>query len=147
MLQIGSFPFLFKKGKLHIMLIMNSARRQWILPKGNPEHHLKHYEVAEMETLEEAGVTGKIVDKKLYKEFETAEGNTLRIYPLHIDTILDKWPEDYFRKRELLKVEQALDRINREEYIKAIKYFSSPDKSPLFDKHLKKKHPELIPKT
>ena len=134
MLQIGSFPFLFKKGKLYIMLIMNSSRRQWILPKGNPESHLKHYEVAEMETLEEAGVTGKVIDKKLYKEYATADDNTLRIYPLYIAKILDKWPEDFFRKRKLVTADQALNMISRIEHIKAVKYFSSPDKSPLFTK-------------
>ncbi len=132
MLQIGAFPFLFKKDKLHIMLITNSSGKQWILPKGNIENDLKHSDVAELESYEEAGVKGSILDKKSYKEYETADGDILRIYPLQVKKILDEWPEDYFRKRQLVTINKALNMVNRIEHIKAIKYFSSPGKSPVF---------------
>ncbi len=132
MLQIGAFPFLFKKDKLHIMLITNSSGKHWILPKGNIEHDLKHSDVAKLESYEEAGVKGNILDKKSYREYETADGDILRIYPLHIQKILDEWPEDYFRRRQLVTIDEALNRVDRIEHIKAIKYFSSPGKSPIF---------------
>ena len=56
MFEIGSFPYLIKKGKMYIMLITNKSGKLWILPKGQPEAELKDEQVAELETIEEAGV-------------------------------------------------------------------------------------------
>ena len=131
MLQIGAFPFLFKKNQLYIMLITNTSGKHWILPKGNIESHLKHYEVAEMETLEEAGVKGHVLDKKIFEEYTTDNGDTLRIYPLLINKILDDWPEAYFRRRKLVEAEEALKMVTRTEHFKAIEFFTNPDKSPI----------------
>ena len=127
MLEIGSFPFLIKKEKIYIMLVTNTSGKLWILPKGHPESDLKNNELAELETYEEAGVKGKVLNKSFYKEFKNENGGTLLIYPLYIDKILDQWKEDFKRKRCLVKVKDALELVTRKEHRKAIKHFSSKE--------------------
>lgn len=125
MLEIGSFPFLKKKGKIYIMLVTNTSGKLWILPKGHPESDLNNSQVAELETYEEAGVKGKVLHKSLHSEFKRETGGLLVVYPIYIDKILDEWKEDKIRKRCLVKVKDALKLVTRKEHILAIKYFSS----------------------
>jgi 8-oxo-dGTP pyrophosphatase MutT (NUDIX family) len=135
MIEIGAFPFLYKKGKLQIMLITITSGNSWILPKGKPEDDMSKSQVAELESYEEAGIRGNIIDNKLKEEFKRDDGGTLIIYPLHIETILDEWPEQHFRERKLLSIKDALDIVTKAEHLAAIKYFSEVD----FIKKLKHK--------
>ncbi|MCU7836781.1 MAG: hypothetical protein KZQ83_16220 [gamma proteobacterium symbiont of Taylorina sp.] len=122
--EIGSFPFLKKKGKIYVMLVTNISGNLWILPKGHPEDSLKNHKVAELETYEEAGVTG-ILAKSLNREFKNECGGTLLIYPLSIKKTLTEWKEKSKRKRKLVKVKEALQLVTRKEHLNAIKHFSS----------------------
>ncbi len=125
MQQIGAFPFLFKKEKMHIMIITSTSGKSWILPKGHPEDDLNKPQVAALETYEEAGINGLIFDRKLRKEFKREEGGRLVIYPLLIKTILDNWPEESKRQRKLVSIKEALELVTKKEHLNAIKYFSS----------------------
>lgn len=125
MFEIGSFPYLIKKGKMYIMLITNKSGKLWILPKGQPEAELKDEQVAELETIEEAGVKGKVLHKSFHSDFKSETGRLLIVYPIYIDKILDKWAESSIRKRRLVEVKEALKLVTRTEHRKAIKYFSS----------------------
>ncbi|MCK5649088.1 MAG: NUDIX domain-containing protein [Gammaproteobacteria bacterium] len=127
MLEIGAFPFLLKKGKIQIIIITSTSGKSWILPKGHPENHLNKSQVAELETYEEAGVKGTIINSKLRKEFKRDEDNMLIIYPLLIKDILDTWPEQDIRERRLVSIKKALNMVTKKEHIKAIKYFSTPE--------------------
>jgi len=122
--EIGAFPFLRKKGKMYVMLVTNTSGNLWILPKGHPEDDLKHHKVAELETYEEAGVTG-ILTKSLNRKFKNDNGGILLIYPLSIKNTLDEWKEQSKRKRKLVKVKEALQLVTRKEHLNAIKHFSS----------------------
>lgn len=125
MLEIGSFPFLFKKEKMYIMIITSTSGKSWILPKGHPEDDLNNSQVAELETYEEAGIKGFIFDKKFSKELKRQEDGTIIIYPLLIKKILDKWPEDNIRKRRLVTIKEALALVTKKQHIGAIRYFST----------------------
>lgn len=127
MLEIGAFPFLFKKGKIHIVIITSTSGKSWILPKGHPENHLNKSQVAELETYEEAGVKGSIVNSTLRKEFKQDEDNILIIFPLRIKKILDTWPEQNIRERRLVSIKEALNLVTKKDHLKAIKYFSTPE--------------------
>jgi len=127
MFEIGAFPFLFKKGKIHIMIITSTSGKYWILPKGHPEEDLNKSQVALLESYEEAGVKGKIADSKLREEFKRDEGGKFIVYPLLIETILDKWPEQDKRERCLVSIKDALHLVKKKEHINAIKHFSSTE--------------------
>lgn len=125
MFEIGSFPFLMKKGKIYIMLVTNTSGKLWILPKGHPETNLRNDKVAELETFEEAGVKGKVLNKSFHQNFKRESGGKLLIYPIYIDKILPQWKEDFKRKRCLVKIKDALELVTRKEHVNAIKHFSS----------------------
>src|SRR6185369_8705085 len=54
--QIGALPYLFRGGRLHLVIVTNSSQTRWILPKGQPEPDMPRQDVAVMEAMEEAGV-------------------------------------------------------------------------------------------
>lgn len=127
MFEIGAFPFLIKKEKLQIMIITNTSGKSWILPKGKPEDNLNKAQVAELETFEEAGIKGTVVNTKLREEFKREEGGIIIIYPLLIKKILETWPEQKIRKRRLVNIKEALALVTKKEHLKAIKHFSTSD--------------------
>jgi len=105
--QIGALPYLFKGGRLHVVLVMNSAQTRWILPKGQPEADMSRQDVAVMEAMEEAGVIGSC-DSGLRAQCKLKGEKTLHVYPLLVTTVLKKWPEMTWRKREVVPVARAL---------------------------------------
>jgi CYTH domain-containing protein len=54
--QIGALPYLFRSGRLYLVIVTNTAQTRWIIPKGQPESDMSRQEVAVMEAMEEAGV-------------------------------------------------------------------------------------------
>jgi CYTH domain-containing protein/8-oxo-dGTP pyrophosphatase MutT (NUDIX family) len=109
--QIGALPYLVRGGRLHIVIVTNSAQTRWILPKGQPEPDMHRQDVAVMEAMEEAGVIGTCVPG-LHAPCHRKGERTLHIYPLKVTTVLKKWPEMEWRKREVLPVNKALKMIS-----------------------------------
>ena len=108
--QIGALPYLFRGGRLHVVIVTNSAQSRWIIPKGQPEPDMSRQDVAIMEAMEEAGVIGAFLPGLMAQCRQKGE-KTLYVYPLKVTTVLKKWPEMAWRKREVLPVSQALKMI------------------------------------
>jgi adenylate cyclase len=121
--QVAALPFLYRSGRLHLVIVTNSAQTKWIIPKGQPESGMSRQEVAVMEAMEEAGVIGSCIpgfepcrhkgEKKLY------------IYPLHVTTVLKKWPEMDWRRRAVLPVAKALKMISDPELSLCIQHLAA----------------------
>jgi CYTH domain-containing protein len=109
--QVGALPYLFRGGRLHIVIVTNSAQSRWIIPKGQPESDMPRQDVAVMEAMEEAGVIGSCVPGLRVPCHRKGE-KTLYIYPLKVTTVLKKWPEMGWRKRAVLPVNKALKMIS-----------------------------------
>lgn len=109
--QIGALPYLFRGGRLHLVIVTNSTQSRWILPKGQPELHMPRQDVAIMEAMEEAGVIGSCVPGLRAPCHRKGE-KTLYIYPMKVTTVLKKWPEMEWRKRAVLPVNKALKMIS-----------------------------------
>jgi len=109
--QIGALPYLFRGGRLHIVIVMNSAQSRWIIPKGQPEPDMSRQDVAIMEAMEEAGVIGSCLPGLRMPCHRKGE-KTLFIYPLKVTTVLKKWPEMDWRKRMVIPVNKALKMIS-----------------------------------
>ena len=109
--QIGALPYLIRRGRLHLVIVTNSAQSRWIVPKGHPEPGMTRQEVAIMEAMEEAGVLGSCVPG-FHTTCHHKGENPLTIYPLKVTTVLKKWPEMEWRKREVLPVSKALKMIS-----------------------------------
>ncbi len=105
--QVGALPYFFKGGELHLVLVTNASQSRWILPKGHPEKGMTRQEVAVMETIEEAGVIGA-VSPEAPTGFPMSRNKVLYLYPLRVISVLKKWPEGSFRKRQILPASKAL---------------------------------------
>ncbi len=118
--QIGALPFLMRRGQLHLVIITNSAQTRWIIPKGHPEPDMTRQDVAVMEAMEEAGVIGSCIPG-LRSSCSHKGENSLSIYPLRVTTVLKKWPEMEWRKREVLPADKALKMISDPELADCIR--------------------------
>ena len=109
--QIGALPFLYRGGRLHLVIVTNTAQTRWIIPKGQPEPDMSRQDVAVMEAMEEAGIIGSRLPG--FRVLCRRKGEkTLYIYPLKVTTVLKKWPEMEWRKRAVLPVNKALKMIS-----------------------------------
>ena len=109
--QIGALPFLYRRDRLHVVLVTNSSQTRWILPKGQPESHMNRADVALMEAFEEAGVIGEIVPG-VRGRCTQPKRRTLYVLPLRVSTILRAWPESNYRKRQIIPLAQAIKQVN-----------------------------------
>ena len=109
--QIAALPYLFRAGRLYLVIVTNSAQSRWIIPKGQPESDMPRQDVAVMEAMEEAGVIGSWLPALRVPCRRKGE-KTLYIYPLKVTTVLKKWPEMDWRKRAVLPVDKALKMIS-----------------------------------
>ncbi len=122
--QIGALPYLFRGGRLYLVIVTNSAQSRWIIPKGQPEPDMPRQDVAVMEAMEEAGVIGSCAPG--LRAFCHRKGEkTLYIYPLKVTTVLKKWPEMEWRKRAVLPVNKALKMISDPELSDCIRRLAS----------------------
>ncbi len=122
--QIGALPFLFRGGRLHLVIVTNTAQTRWIIPKGQPEPDMSRQDVAVMEAMEEAGVIGNCLPGFRVLCQRKAE-KTLYIYPLSVTTVLKKWPEMDWRKRAVLPVNKALKMISDPDLSQCIQRLAS----------------------
>lgn len=109
--QIGALPYLFRRGRMHLVIITNSAQSRWIIPKGQPEPGMSRHDVATMEAMEEAGVIGTCLPG-LHESCHRKGERILHIYPLKVVNVLKKWPEMEWRRREVLPVDKALKMVS-----------------------------------
>ncbi|MGD0586816.1 MAG: CYTH domain-containing protein [Oryzomonas sp.] len=122
--QIGALPFLFRGGRLHLVIVTNTAQTRWIIPKGQPEPDMSRQDVAVMEAMEEAGTIGSCLPG--FRVLCRRKGEkTLYIYPLKVTTVLKKWPEMDWRKRAVLPVNKALKMISDPDLSQCIQRLTS----------------------
>lgn len=122
-IQIGSVPFLYKNGVLHIVLVTSSSGNRWLIPKGKTESSMTHHEVALMEAAEEAGVVGIIEpDKEVLCIME--DNRKLHLYPLRVASLLRSWPEKLTRRRVVIPIYHALLKITDTGLVRAIRDLS-----------------------
>lgn len=106
-LQVGALCWREVEGRKEILLVRTLSTRRWIIPKGWPMNGRSLVEAASIEAWEEAGVTGtpddvligsyhydKITDSGLPVRCE------VRVFPIHVATLADKYPEAGRRERK-----------------------------------------------
>ena len=122
--QVGALPYLFRGGRLHLVIVMNSSQTRWIIPKGQPDPGMSRQDVAVMEAMEEAGVIGSCLPGLRVPCHRNGE-KTLYVYPLKVTTVLKKWPEMEWRKRAVLPAAKALKLISDPELSQCIERLTS----------------------
>ena len=114
--QSAVVPFRVVNKKVEILLITSRKKKRWIIPKGIIETELTAQESALKEAIEEAGVSGKVL-QELFGKFEYKKwGDTCRVkvYIMEVKQVMDKWAED-FRDRKWVRVKEAIKEIDNAE--------------------------------
>jgi 8-oxo-dGTP pyrophosphatase MutT (NUDIX family) len=116
-LQVAALPFeMDGAGEPRFLLITSRSSGRWIIPKGWPVRGLTLAESAAREAYEEAGVRGSVGLDELARLTAGAKsgrggGWPVIVYPLHVRTILPRWPEQGQRRRRWASRAEAADAI------------------------------------
>ncbi len=103
--QIAALPYRDRPGGREFLLITSRRTRRLILPKGWPMRRRKDWQAAEIEALEEAGITGHIGRAacgsfRYVKEMEPLfVPVTVAVYPLLVLDLHPDWKERASRRR------------------------------------------------
>ena len=121
-LQSAVIPYFFLNDKLKIVLV-STASKFWVIPKGNISKGLSPADSAAREALEEAGVSGIVEQDEIDHYFYKKDGRSymVNIYLLKVTKIHDKWDEQNWRKRKFLSVNKACERLHTVDVINLLR--------------------------
>jgi len=124
--QSGVVPFRIKNGRYELLLI-TTRKGKWIFPKGIIESGLDAKESAAQEALEEAGIKGKIYDSILleYKYEKWGGVCNVKVFPFEVEEILERWEEDFFRKRKWVDISKVEEKVSNKNLKKIINEFQT----------------------
>lgn len=124
--QSAVIPFRLRTGKLEVLLITSRNKKNWIIPKGIIEIGLSPQQSAVKEALEEAGVSGNLIDK-LFDEYTYEKWGgkcRVKVYLLHVEKVHKNWEEKNIRGRKWLSINKAIKKINKKELVKLLTLFN-----------------------
>ncbi len=107
--RIGVIPWFFRDGELRVVLVKSADGDRWVLPKGKPKRGMTRRDLAALEAWEEAGARGRFTPKApIDVKLRRADGDLpLRLYPLAISKLADRWPERRHRRRRVVSAKGA----------------------------------------
>lgn len=124
--QSAVIPFRFKSGKLEVLLVTSRIKKNWIIPKGIIEIGLSPQQSAAKEALEEAGVSGNLIDI-LFEEYTYKKWGgkcRVKVYLLQVEKVHKNWDEKNTRERQWLSINKAIKKINKKELVILLTLFS-----------------------
>lgn len=114
-MQAVAIPYRRKPDGFEILFVTSRKKKQWILPKGGVPRGMLPHNAAAREAMQEAGVLGTVQPEPIADILVERRGGQdmagavrFIFFPIAVTTELAYWPEDYFRKRKWLPLEQAL---------------------------------------
>jgi len=115
LLQSGVIAYKRNKGVLKILLVTNTGKSEWIVPKGKLEPDMTPQQSALQEALEEGGVKGVISGEVLgaYTFEKRKSGRLCRVelFPMQVDKEIKNWTEKSKRERRWCTVPEALELV------------------------------------
>ena len=144
--QVAAIPMKWTKdGELRILMVTSRETGRWVLPKGWTIDGKRPWRAAEIEALEEAGVTGYIArealgdysyDKRLPDG--TTVPCTVRVFPMIVDKVKRDWKERKERRRHWFSPEGAAEAVNEPGLTALLASLTErPHKQPLIRQLLK----------
>lgn len=122
--QFAALPFRQEGGETRILLITSRETGRWVLPKGWAEKKLSGPELAAKEAFEEAGLHGEIATRRIGsysydKRLPNRKTVNCRVdvFPLHVQDMLDDWPERGQRVRQWFSLAQAAMQVEENELV------------------------------
>lgn len=116
--QFAALPWRATVDGVQVLMITSRGRRRRpMLPKGNAIEGKSEPESAEQEALEEAGVVGLVSNEPIgryrYSKDSDDTKRDVTVYPLKVNSQLDRWPEEGERERTWVKLSKAAKRAGR----------------------------------
>jgi 8-oxo-dGTP pyrophosphatase MutT (NUDIX family) len=112
--QCAALPFVWEGGEVRVLLVTSRETRRWVLPKGWMEKRLSPHALAAKEAFEEAGVVGEVERRPIGRYDYLKRGPqdrlthcSVRVFPLRVERLLDKWPERRQRQRRWFSPAEA----------------------------------------
>ena len=120
--QSAVIPFRILDNRFEVLIVKTRKNKNWIFPKGIIEIGFSAKSSAEKEALEEAGVKGNLLPKRIGKYSYKKWGGkcSVKVYGLEVDSIFDNYEED-FRERKWVDIEKTANYILNEELLEIIK--------------------------
>src|SRR5262245_62061087 len=111
--QSGVIPYRVSQDQVELLLITSMRRGCWIIPKGVIEPQLTPAASACQEAWEEAGVVGLVDDVPLgsYQYRKWGGTCTVQVFLLHVQTLHERWPEQFHRRRQWMTVSAAAEAV------------------------------------
>lgn len=119
--RVGVIPWLLHDGALLVVLVRSRDGARWVLPKGRVEKRRSRRAVAAAEAWEEAGLRGTMTPRAPIDVLVRQQGRLLlmRLYPLRVDEIADRWPER--RERRIVPAEEAAELLGKGGFRQAVR--------------------------
>lgn len=113
-IEVGVLPYLFEGNRTRVVLITSRGKGRWILPKGRPVNGIPHADQALVEAFEEAGIVGRFgpFDPIDVVRGEGARARSLRLYPMHVRHLAERWPEEVERRRKVVSPRKAIELLD-----------------------------------
>lgn len=118
--QAAAVPYRLVSGRVDVLLITGRTGK-WTFPKGGIKAGATPEETAAMETLEEAGVTGRLEDALGHFEFEKdGDLHCARVFPLRVTRVLDRWEEEDARLRVWVPIAEVGRFVRRKAVLRLV---------------------------
>lgn len=131
--QVAAIPCrLTSDGEMQVMLITSRSTQRFIVPKGWTMKGKSECEAASVEAFEEAGVSGRIIEKpvgcyrywkRLSKRFVLCD---VTVYLLSVEDEHANWDEDDARQRKWLSLPAAASLIDEPELSSLVETLATP---------------------
>jgi 8-oxo-dGTP pyrophosphatase MutT (NUDIX family) len=135
--QSGVIPYRIREGKIEILLVTSSSRKNWIVPKGWVEPFMSSAKSAAKEACEEAGILGNVIKPAIgtYRDrlCRCPLGNrkwgltySVEIFAMRVETVLEEWDEASRRKRRWYSLSKACKQVKKAELKQMLEKLRSP---------------------
>jgi 8-oxo-dGTP pyrophosphatase MutT (NUDIX family) len=138
--QVAALPLRWNdQGRLRILMVTSRCTGRWVMPKGWTMEGKKLWRAAEIEALEEAGVTGHISHVPIgdyHYDKVLGDGTTLpcrvTLFPLVVDGVKRRWKERHERARRWFSIKGAARAVNEPDLVDILSGLTiKPGKHPV----------------
>jgi 8-oxo-dGTP pyrophosphatase MutT (NUDIX family) len=132
-LQFAALPYqINRQGTVRILMVTSRETGRWIIPKGWPMDGKLPHEAAAIEAFEEAGVVGEPIARSIgmYEYWKQRDSASMfcrvAVFPLPIDRLEPRWPEETQRERRFFDLETAASLVEEPSLKRLIASFRAP---------------------
>jgi len=130
--QFAALPWrIGERSTREVMLLTSRETHRWVIPKGWPMKGRKAAEVASQEAYEEAGLIGRIMNKRPIGSFHYEKRLAhkailceVRVFLFRVERQLDDWPEKSARETRWFDAEEAAELVEEGGLAEIIKGFA-----------------------